>query len=202
MFNNFFKKNCLLIRYFYLWGNQLPNRSASETKTINMKRQLVFMMICLFLIGSSGFAQSFSLPDVALRDKNNQQVSTTKLAEKGEVLVLLFWDIDEKKSCEFLIDLAALYSDSLSGQKVKFVAVAVPKAGNAVLASNYVAVNAPQIECLIDENGVLARQLGVHELPWTMLFDTSQKLACQYRGYCVGADAKLCSEARKCLNKL
>lgn len=167
-----------------------------------MKRQLVFMILCLFLPGISGFAQSFSLPDVALRDKNNRQISVKELANEGEVLVLLFWDIDEKKSCEFLMDLATLYSDSLAGQKVKFVAVAVPKAGNAVLASNYVAVHAPQIECLIDENGVLARQMGVHELPWTMLFDAKQKLACQYRGYCVGADAKLCSEARNCLNKL
>lgn len=167
-----------------------------------MKRPLVFMMLCFILTGISVFAQSFSLPDIALRDKNNQQVYTTQLAQKGEVLILLFWDIDEKKSCDFLMDLVSLYSDSLTNQKVKFVAVAVPKSGNALLASNFVAVNAPQIACLIDENGALARQLGVNELPWTMLFDANQKLACQYRGYCIGADAKLCSEARKCLNKL
>ncbi|MCK9450500.1 MAG: redoxin domain-containing protein [Bacteroidales bacterium] len=167
-----------------------------------MKHQLFFMLLCLFLLGSSGFTQSFSLPDVTLRDKNNRQISATTLVSKGEVLILLFWDVDEEKSCHFLDDLAVIYTDSLVGQKVKFVAVAVPKSGNAVLARNYVAVNAPEIDFMIDENGVLARQLGVHELPWTMLFDVNQKLVCQYRGYCIGADAQLCSEARNCLKKL
>lgn len=167
-----------------------------------MKHQLVYVLLCLFLIDISGFTQSFSLPDVALRDKNNRQISATTLASIGEVLILLFWDIDEEKSCHLLNDLAVVYTDSLVGQKVKFVAVAVPKSGNTVLARNYVAVNAPEIDFVIDENGVLARQLGVHELPWTILFDANQKLVCQYRGYCVGTNAQLCSEARNCLKKM
>ncbi|MDY0077059.1 MAG: redoxin domain-containing protein [Bacteroidales bacterium] len=167
-----------------------------------MKQRLVLLMLCIILTDISGFAQPFLLPDVALRDIHYQQVSATKLARKGEVLILLFWDFDAEKSSQFLMDLANLYSDSLVGQKIKFVAIVVPKGGNTVLASNFVAANAPEIAYLIDENGVLARKLGVHELPWTMLFDTDQKLVCQYRGYCIGADAKLCSEARNCLKKL
>jgi hypothetical protein len=167
-----------------------------------MKHQSLIVMLCIIMSGVQLFAQSLRLPDVVLRDKNNRQVSLASVAEKGEVLILLFWDIDDKKSCQFLTDLASLYADSLAGQQVKFVAVAVPKAGNTALATNYVAVNAPEITCLIDENAVLARKLGIQELPWTMLFDTNQNLACQYRGYCVGAEAKLCNEARNCFNKL
>ncbi|MBU1367955.1 MAG: hypothetical protein KJ578_14735 [Bacteroidetes bacterium] len=167
-----------------------------------MKSQTLITVVLAVLLCSTGFAQIFDFPDVSLRDKNNRLVSVAELTKKGQLSILVFWDIDDRKSCQLLQDMAIVYADSLQGYPINFVAVAVPKSGNYALAANYARVNASDINCLTDENAKLSRHLGINEFPWAMLFDVDQKLVCQYRGYCVGVDEKLCHEVKICLEKL
>jgi len=50
-----------------------------------------------------------------------------------------------------------------------------------------------------DENASLLRQLGITELPYTILTNKNRELICRYPGYCMGADLIMCKKVRNCL---
>jgi hypothetical protein len=159
----------------------------------------VYTLLFLTLFSSNtALAQQNILPAVSLQTLEGNYINANTISGNGQPLILVFWDLDDNKSCENLKTLHEVYYDSLLFKKVKMVAICAGVTGANTKIKPYVASNNLTIEVYLDFNGDFRRAMGV-SAPHTILYDKDMNVFCQQKGYCIGNQELLCQEIQKCL---
>lgn len=159
------------------------------------------LLILNLLYGNKVLAQQNILPAVSLQTLEGKFINANTISGNGQPLILIFWDINDNKSCENLKTLHEVHYDSLLFKKVKLVAICAGVTGANTKIKPYVASNNLLIEVYLDINGDFRRAMGV-SAPHTILYDKEMNVFCQQKGYCVGNQELLCQEIRKCLSTI
>ncbi len=166
-------------------------------------KHLVTLLLGFF---AAGFLMSqereMDLSGYYLRDANGKQHEMSVLLKSHKLSLLVFWKLDDGKSCTMLNELYEAATETLHGMDFQLLTIAETSASLAQLEQNYVHANAPDAFCFSDVNGDFRRYLAITELPYTILFDSNSRLICSQRGYCVDASDQLCDKVRSCLLKM
>lgn len=137
-----------------------------------------------------------------LRDANGKQHEISVLLKSHKMNLLVFWKLDDGKSCTMLNELHEAATETLEGMDFQLITIIETSVSLTQLEYNYVNANASEAKCFADVNGDLRRHLAITELPYTFLFDSDSHLICSQRGYCVDAGNQLCEKVRSCLIKM
>lgn len=167
-----------------------------------MKRLVIFLAGLFAMALLSAQERKMDLSGFLLRDANGKQHEMSVLLKSHKLSLLVFWKLDDGKSCTLLNELYEAATETLQGIDFQLITIAETSASMAQLEQNYVLANAPEAFCLSDVNGDLRRHLAITELPYTLLFDSNSRLICSQRGYCVDASDQLCDKVRSCLIKM
>jgi hypothetical protein len=168
-------------------------------KKILSVRPVFSILLTTLLFGNNALGQqAVILPSVRLQTLEGNFINANTISGDGQPLILVFWDLNDHKSCENLKTLHEIYNDSLLSKKVKMVTICAGVTGANTKIKPFVASNNLTIEVYLDSNGDFRRAIGV-SAPHTILYDSQMNVFCQQKGYCVGNQELLCQEIRKCL---
>jgi cytochrome c biogenesis protein CcmG, thiol:disulfide interchange protein DsbE len=161
----------------------------------------LFGFLIMMLLLKSSFAQENKLPSITLKTLEGKSIDSRTISGSGKPLLMVFWKTSEPRSCENLLSLYEVFTDSLLPEGIKMVAICVDETGASSHIKPFLAGKAIDIDVYIDTNGDFRRALGV-TAPYTIIFDHKMNIFCQHRGYCIGNQELVCQEINKCLKLL
>jgi peroxiredoxin len=146
--------------------------------------------------------QKTDFSEISLRDANESKVLVSDLLKLNKANLLVFFRLDDGKSCALVNELYEAAMESLHGMDFQLITVVETSTSMAQLEQSYLRANAPEVKCFTDENGVLKRHLAITELPYSILFNSDGVKVCSQRGYCVDASEQLCRKVRTYLSEM
>jgi hypothetical protein len=167
-----------------------------------MKRFIITLLTVFSMSMLHAQQQKTDFSEISLRDANGSKVLVSDLLKLNKANLLVFFRLDDGKSCALIDELYEAAIESLHDMDFQLIAVIETSTSMAQLEQNYLRANAPEAKCFTDENGALMRHLAITEVPYSILFDSEGVKVCGQRGYCVDASEQLCQKVRDCLSEM
>ena len=139
------------------------------------------------------------LPQVKLKDLQNNEVNTSELGNDGKPFILSFF-ATWCKPC--LRELKAIHEEYLDWQEetgVKLVAISIDEGQNADRVKPLVDALGFEYEVLLDPNGDFKRAMNVNIIPHVFIIDGRGRVAYTHSGYSEGGEQELIAKVRELL---
>ena len=139
------------------------------------------------------------LPQVKLKDLQNNEVNTSELSNDGKPCILSFF-ATWCKPC--LRELKAIHEEYLDWQEetgVKLVAISIDEGQNADRVKPLVDALGFEYEVLLDPNGDFKRAMNVNIIPHVFIIDGRGRVAYTHSGYSEGGEQELIAKVRELL---
>ena len=139
------------------------------------------------------------LPQVKLKDLQNNEVNTSELSNDGKPFILSFF-ATWCKPC--LRELKAIHEEYLDWQEetgVKLVAISIDEGQNADRVKPLVDALGFEYEVLLDPNGDFKRAMNVNIIPHVFIIDGRGRVAYTHSGYSEGGEQELIAKVRDLL---
>lgn len=159
-----------------------------------MKTLMIMMGICLLFSTTVITAQQSIIPSVKLLTTDLESINSKTLLEGQEMVVLIFWKASDKKCCCHIASMLEAKSQMLQGQDIKIIGICSGEGGSVSNIKPFVAGKDWDMEVYIDTNDDFKRAMGVPGFPYTVVFDASKNVICQYNGYCIGSEELICEK--------
>lgn len=134
---------------------------------------------------------SQSLPDVALKNLEDETIHTGKIENDGNPIVIAFWATWCTPCKNELNTIDELYADWQEETGVKLIAVSTDDQRTAGRVVPYVDSRSWEFEILLDPNGDFKRAMGVNNIPHTFLIDGNGKIVYSHNNYAPGDEYAL-----------
>lgn len=154
----------------------------------------LFMLQALTLSG-----QQKTLPLTELYTLEGIKTDTRIISNDSMPLILVMWKTYDLDCCENLFVICDIWKEKLEQKGIKMVAICTDCIGMINHIKPFVFGHDIEAEVYIDKNGEFKRRMGISDGPYTILFDQTMKVYCEYSGYCNGIDEALCEKVNKCL---
>ena len=139
------------------------------------------------------------LPQVKLKNLQNNEVNTSELSNDGKPFILSFF-ATWCKPC--LRELKAIHEEYLDWQEetgVKLVAISIDEGQNADRVKPLVDALGFEYEVLLDPNGDFKRAMNVNIIPHVFIIDGRGRVAYTHSGYSEGGEQELIAKVRELL---
>lgn len=139
------------------------------------------------------------LPQVKLKDLQNNEVNTSELSNDGKPFILSFF-ATWCKPC--LRELKAIHEEYLDWQEetgIKLVAISIDEGQNADRVKPLVDALGFEYEVLLDPNGDFKRAMNVNIIPHVFIIDGRGRVAYTHSGYSEGGEQELIAKVRELL---
>lgn len=134
---------------------------------------------------------SQSIPDVALKNLNDETIHTGSIENDGKPIIIAFWATWCTPCKNELNAIDELYIDWQEETGVKLIAISVDDQRTASRVVPYVDSRAWEYEILLDPNGDFKRAMGVNNIPHTFLIDGNGKIVYTHNNYAPGDEYEL-----------
>lgn len=157
---------------------------------IEMKTYSITLAIILASIVFVSQAQY--LPATELKTLDGKTILARDILEEETLTILVFWKTCDARCCQNLEAMQQVWLDSLQGRGVNFIGICVDGIGSWSHVKPYIDGNCFEFDAYVDVNCELKREMGVVQVPSTILLDREHNLICRYSGFCTGADKMVC----------
>jgi cytochrome c biogenesis protein CcmG, thiol:disulfide interchange protein DsbE len=138
-----------------------------------------------------------TLPDVTIKNVDNENVNMSDYASNGKITIISFWATWCKPCIKELKNVIALMEDWEEEYNVELVAVSVDDARNKNKVRPFSKGMGWDFDILLDPNGDLQRAMNVTNPPVTFLVDQNGKIVYTHTGYLEGDEYDLEDEIKK-----
>lgn len=159
-------------------------------KNIALLIALAFVTVQVSAQGDKGFFNK-SLPEVQLKNLDDETVNTGKLENDGNPIIISFWATWCTPCKNELNSIDEMYADWQDETGVRLVAVSVDDQRTAGRVVPYVDSRSWEYEILLDPNGDFKRAMGVNNIPHTFLIDGEGKVVYSHNNYAPGDEYDL-----------
>ncbi len=163
-----------------------------------MRKQFFLTTILLLFFVSGSFAQSYN--DFTLRDLDGNDVTLSKLLEKGPVLISFWatWCAPCKDEMKKLQPIYEKYKD----RGFTYLAVNQDNQKSVSKVKSYISANGYTFPVVLDlEKAIFEAYSGIG-MPYSLLIDTDKKIVAKHLGYVPGDEKKIEQEIVEALDKL
>ena len=139
------------------------------------------------------------LPQVELKDLQNNVVNTSELSNEGKPFIISFF-ATWCKPC--LRELKAIHEEYVDWQEetgVKLIAVSIDEGQNADRVKPLVDALGFDYEVLLDPNGDFKRAMNVNMVPHVFVIEGKGRIAFSHSGYTEGGEQELIAKVRELL---
>lgn len=162
------------------------------------KIALLFLAIAFVFTTTDTFAQGKldnildkSVPDVALKNTNDETVHTSQLENDGKPIIISFWATWCTPCKKELNTIHDLYIDWQDETGVRLIAVSIDDQRTASRVVPYVDSQSWDYEILLDPNSEFSRAMGVTNIPHTFLLDGNGNIVYSHNNYAPGDEYEL-----------
>lgn len=160
-----------------------------------MKTIVVTAVFLLFI--NPLISQTAKIPSVLVKNPDGNDVSTEKIFEPGNYILVVFWKSNSNKCCENIESLQSAWVEKLKDKGLKMIAFCEDCNGSWGQVKPIINAKLWSFETFIDVNGDFKRSMGVHAIPTTILLDKNLKQLCRYNGFCSGSGELICEKIEK-----
>ena len=139
------------------------------------------------------------LPQVKLKDLQNNEVNTSELSNDGKPFILSFFATWCKPCLRALKAIHEEYLDWQEETGVKLVAISIDEGQNADRVKPLVDALGFEYEVLLDPNGDFKRAMNVNIIPHVFIIDGRGRVAYTHSGYSEGGEQELIAKVRELL---
>ena len=154
--------------------------------------KIIIIFLCFLNLN---FGQN-NLPNIDLKTLSNSTISTQKIAEENELIIISLWATWCVPCKNELDAISELYQDWVDETKVKLFAVSIDDSRTSKRIIPMINGKDWEFEILIDENSDLKRAFGVSTVPFTVIIK-NQKIVYKHMGYTPGYEEELYAELIK-----
>ena len=166
-----------------------------------MKKTALLIALGFTFLTTGIFAQDGifekSIPDVALKNVDDETVYTGKLENDGKPIIISFWATWCTPCKNELNAIQELYDDWQDETGVRLIAVSTDDQRTASRVVPYVDSRSWEYEILLDPNGDFKLAMGVNNIPHTFLIDGNGKIVYSHNNYSPGDEHALYDEILK-----
>ena len=163
-----------------------------------MKKVLILVLISFFTLKNN--AQNKSLPDVEIKNLENNSFNIQNIDNEGKPIVISFWATWCKPCKKELNNIAEVYEEWQEETGVKIIAVSIDDSRSISKVNPYINSVDWEYEIYLDSNSDLKRAMGVSTVPHTFLLNGKKEIVWQHRGYVEGDEEELLLEIKKLTN--
>lgn len=171
--------------------------STTQITLKTMKKTALFLTFAITFFTFSAMAQeekgifSQSIPDVALKNLEDETIHTGSMENDGNPIIISFWATWCTPCKNELNAIDELYMDWQEETGVKLIAVSTDDQRTAGRVAPYVDSRSWEFEILLDPNGDFKRAMGVNNIPHTFLIDGNGKIVYSHNNYAPGDEYEL-----------
>ena len=151
---------------------------------------LLFLLVCYVNHGQS------PLPNVTLKKLSGQSISTQKIAEENDLMIVSLWATWCVPCKNELDAVAEVYEDWVSETNVAYYAVSIDDSRTSKRIKPMVNGKDWEFEILLDENSALKRAFGISTVPFTIIVKNGE-VVYKHLGYSPGYEEELYAELLK-----
>ena len=155
---------------------------------------LSFIFVCTLCFAQSGVRK---LPVVNVKTLSGKTVSTGKLSNDGNPIIISFWATWCKPCIRELNAIAEVYEDWTDETGVKLVAVSIDDARNTAKVGPFVNGKGWDYEVVLDANRDFSRAMSVNAVPHTFLLNGKGEIVWQHTTYADGDEEELYEVLKK-----
>lgn len=154
-------------------------------------------ILCLLFLMSVFFTQGqSSLPNVTLKTLSGQSISTQKIAEDNDLMIISLWATWCVPCKNELDAVAEVYEDWVSETNVTFFAISIDDSRTSKRIKPMVNGKDWKFEILLDENSALKRAFGISTVPFTLIVKNAE-VVYKHMGYTPSYEDELYAELLK-----
>lgn len=161
-----------------------------------MKKIICLFVFAVLLSPIKIFSQSYN--DFTLQDLNNNDVTLSKLLEKGPVLVS-FWATWCSPCKEEMKKLQPIY-EKYKDQGFTYLAVNNDNQKSIAKAKSYINANGYSFPVVLDTDKQIFEAYSGIGLPYSLLIDQNKKIVAKHLGYVTGDEDKIEQEIKDALS--
>lgn len=167
-----------------------------KTYLINPKQiGILLLILCAQILPAQ-------LPPIDIYTLEGHRIDASSINNDSMPMVVVFFKTNEQKCCQQLISVCEKREEEFSDKGVKVIGICLDCIGKIGHIKPFVSGHDLNIEVFIDINGDLKRSMGIHVLPFTVLYDHHKEVVCKYAGFCMSSDDMLEDKLTQCLNKM
>lgn len=154
-----------------------------------MNMKIIIIFLCFLNLN---FGQN-NLPNIDLKTLSNSTISTQKIAEENELIIISLWATWCVPCKNELDAISEIYQDWVDETKVKLFAVSIDDSRTSKRIIPMINGKDWEFEILIDENSDLKRAFGTSTVPYTVIVKNG-KIVYKHMGYTPGYEFELYEE--------
>ncbi len=147
-----------------------------------MKTSAAFLITCAIMMGNPVGAQYNGLPETDLYDLDGARINASELSGEDATLIMIFWNSNDKKSFEQLLDVSEQYQELLKAENIKVLGICTDVNGNIQQVKPVVLANNIDFEVYVDKNNDFKRAMNVSGSPYLILVAGNQAHEHRYAG--------------------
>jgi len=167
-----------------------------KTKNLKKLKKIIFVFLLLiFIFPIQSYSQSYN--DFTLPDLDNNDVSLSKLLEKGPVMIS-FWATWCSPCKEEMKKVQPLY-EKYKDQGFTYLAVNQDNQKSVAKVKSFINANGYTFPVVLDlEKNIFEAYSGIG-MPYSLLIDQNKKIVAKHLGYVTGDDVKIEKEILEAL---
>jgi cytochrome c biogenesis protein CcmG/thiol:disulfide interchange protein DsbE len=148
-------------------------------------------IILLFFLSTTVLFSQERLPNVVLKDINNNLINLSEITNDGNPIVINFWSTWCLPCKRELNTISEEYPEWVKETGVKIYAISIDDQRTVDRVKPYVQSVGWEYEILLDTNGDLKRSMGVNSVPFTFLIDGDGNIVWRHNNYNSGDEYEL-----------
>lgn len=159
-----------------------------------------FILVVFLVLPSLLISQSQSFPCQNLLTPAGDKVIAGNIRPDGGPLLVVFWNTNSNECCEQMEAMVTARDEYLKDYQVKLVSIYVADASQLSRIRPLIAGKDWDVECYLDVNAAVSREMCIPQLPYTILYDPHMNKVCAHIGFCAGAEDLICEKVKQCMN--
>jgi hypothetical protein len=147
-----------------------------------MKTSIITTIATLILFAGISQTQAV-LPCANLYTLSGTKISTEEIEKDSALTILFFWNTDNYKCREDVLELNDFYVEELKNKNIRIIAVCTGNAWDAGHIGTFVSGHNIAFEVYIDKNSDFRRAMSVPVVPFTMIINDEAESYSSYLGY-------------------
>ncbi len=166
-----------------------------------MKRYLLSMVCCLFLVAAFAQEGALTLPSVNVKTLDGKKFNTQDIENEGKPVIICFFATWCKPCMMELKNIAEVYEEWQEETGVKIYAVSIDDSRSSQKVAPLVSGQSWEYEVLLDENSDFKRAMNVGDIPHTFVLNGKKEIVYQHTSYAPGAEQEYIEKVREILSQ-